>query len=90
MEIARVKEKFMNADIKLKGLFFLGIILFVATLPKGLFLPLGVLVVLAMFSESLWSGLVYIFKTILRFAFGIATLLLAFYLIMLIVTYFFT
>lgn len=90
MEIASVKEKFMNANIKMKGLLFLGIILFVATLPKGLFLPVGVLVVLAMFSESIWSGLAYIFKTVLRFAIGIAVLLLALYLIMLVVTYFFT
>lgn len=90
MEVLRMKEVLMNADMKTKLLLFLGIILLAAALPKGLIVPLGVLAMLAVFSKSLWRGFIYIFSTAFRFIVALVLLLFALYLIMLVVVYFFT
>lgn len=90
MEIARVKEKILSSDKKIKISLFLMIILFVATVPKSLILPLGTLFVLMMVSKSFWSGIFYFFSTAFRFLIGFGLLLLILYFIMLGVVYFFT
>jgi hypothetical protein len=90
MEIARVKNWILSADVKTKVLLFLGMTLLVATLPKGWILPLGVLLVLGILSKSLWSGFLYIFSTAFRFIVGLVLLLFVIYIIMLVVVYFFT
>lgn len=90
MEMVRVKEKFLNSDVKTKVLLFLGIALLAIALPQTMLLPLGVLLVLVLMFESLWSGILYIFSTAFRFVVAFAALLVALYLIMLVVVYFFT
>ncbi|MGL3067130.1 MULTISPECIES: hypothetical protein [Planococcus] len=90
MIIVNMKEKYMNMDWKSKMFLFLGIILLATTLPEGLILPLGVLVLITIFSKNLLKGFLYIFTTLFRLFTGVVVLLLAFYVIMVIVVYFLT
>lgn len=86
--IQEAQTKLSKIDSKIKFSLLLGLVLLVAVVPETLILFLSVIVLLCV--KSLWSGVYYVFSTIIRFFIGCIVLLLVLYLVMLVVVYFFT